>query len=145
MIYKQDYYQGVAVLQVIGDPRYVGIRKHEYGFIVNDNIFFLVKYTTKPRSPWRFAFTQDELDRTASLIGSYRRLVVAFVCGGDGICALGWGQIEDLMGFDPGWIAVRRGFSGSYGVWGPLTALKRKIPLKGWPDILFGKVAEELK
>jgi len=108
MIYKQDYYQGVAVLQVIGDPRYVGIRKHEWGFIVNGNIFFLVKYTTRPRSPWRFTFTQDELNRAASLIGSYQRLVVAFVCGGDGICALGWDQIENLMGFDPGWIAVKR-------------------------------------
>ena len=104
-------------MPVIADPHYVRIRKHECGFIVNENIFFLVKYSTKPRSPWRFTFTQDELDRTASLIESYRRLVVAFVCGGDGICALGWDQIENLMGFDPGWIGVKRGFGGSYAVW----------------------------
>ena len=34
--------------------------------------------------------------------------------GGDGICGLGWGQIENLMGFDPGLIGAKRGFSGSY-------------------------------
>jgi hypothetical protein len=85
MIYKQDYYQGVSVLRVLDDPRFVSIRKHEFGFIVNGDIFFLVKYTTKPRPPWRFTFTQDELNRIAPLIGSYKRLVVAFVCAGDGI------------------------------------------------------------
>ena len=109
----------------------------DLGYVVNVKCLFLVKYTTKPSSPWRFTFSADEFGRISSHLNSFAKIVVTLVCGDDGICALDWAEAERLLGMQPGWISVKRSFSGSYAVAGSEGLLKRRIPLKRWPALLF--------
>jgi hypothetical protein len=89
MLDKSAYYHGAAVIPVLEDSRCRSIRKlGTLGYVVNDDTFLFIKYTTKARSPWRFTFDQEDIDRCARMSGEYRRLVFGFVCGGDGVCAV---------------------------------------------------------
>lgn len=137
MIDKQEFYWGAAVVRLLEHPRFSAIRKHEYGYLVNSSVFVFLKYSTKARSPWGFSFTNDELPRLVSLASQYERIVLGLICGGDGICAVDWKRLSPLLGDKPGWISVRRNFNERYGVSGPAGGLDRKVPLQGWPLVVF--------
>lgn len=139
MLDKSAYYHGAAVIPVLEDSRCRSIRKlSTLGYVVNDDTFLFIKYTTKARSPWRFTFDQEDIDRCARVSGEYRRLVFGFVCGGDGVCAVDWIQGRDLLGMKPSWIAAARKHNHSYSVWGSNGELKRKVSLGKWPALVFG-------
>lgn len=136
MIDKQEFYHGAAVLKLIGDARFRTISSHEGGYIVNSKTFALIKYTTRHSSPWRFTVTQDEVAQITSRALSDSSLIV-LVCGGDGICAVTWKNANNLLGGGFGWLSAKRKFNGSYTLSGPLGSLRRKVPVKQWPSILF--------
>lgn len=140
MIDKRDFYHGVAVLRVVEDPRCISIIKDTFGYAVNGEIFFAVKYSTKDKSPWQFSITEDEFRGIQSLPSE--RTLIVFVCGGDGMCGIPWDQAKNLMGNRPGWISVRRSFGGWYGLKGTEGSLDYKIPTKNWPSILFEETGE---
>jgi len=145
MLDKQEFYHGAAIIQIFEDPRYERLRKHEYGYLINDSVLVFLKYSTKSRSPWRFSFTQAEVMRLSSIMSSGWKVVVALVCGGDGVCALQWGTVEQVLGKDAGWVSVRRKFNESYGVSGPHGELQKKVQLQQWPAIVFDSPAERGK
>jgi hypothetical protein len=137
MMEKSEFYHGAAVVRIIEDSRCQGISKCEYGYLVNGNKLAYMKYSTKAQSPWRFTLSADDIARLERAVGLYEKCVVGFVCGGDGVCAVRWEIVEELLGSAPGWIAAKRRFSGCYSVSGPLGTLERKVALNQWPGILF--------
>jgi hypothetical protein len=142
MIDKQEFYHGVALVRLLDDNRCREVKKHSIGYIVNNEVIVLLKYTTRSRTPWRFTFTLDEMVSIETLCKGGNRITIAFVCGGDGICAVYAEELYSIMGDNPGWIAIRRNFNEQYGVTGSKGALERKISFKRWPSIIFDSVSE---
>lgn len=125
------------MIRVLEDARFVSIKKHALGYIINDEMIVLLKYSTKNRTPWRFSFTLDEMISIETLCKKNVKIVIALVCGGDGVCAIHAEELHDIMGDNPEWIAVRRNFKEQYGVAGPKGLLERKIAFQRWPAIVF--------
>jgi hypothetical protein len=85
------------------DARCQSIRKlGSLGYVLNDETFLFIKYTTKERSPWRFTFDQEDVDRSIGAAARYRQLIFGFVYGSGGICAIDWVQGCELLGSKPG-------------------------------------------
>ena len=101
MIEKLEFYHGAALVRLIEDPRCETIGKHEFGYRVNQKRFVAIKYSTKALSPWGFTFSKDDITRLQMVEAEFGECLVAFVCGGDGICALSWTIIADLLGNSP--------------------------------------------
>jgi hypothetical protein len=137
MIDKADFYHGAALIRIIEDGRCENVTSHASGYLVNGRVAVCVKYTTKTGSPWRFTLTADEISACEHAVREVGRCVVAFVCGGDGICAVPWQQISGLIGEAPAWIASRRAFNGCYAVSAANGTLARKIARNQWPDVVF--------
>jgi len=138
MIDRQEFYHGAALLKLIADPRCKSVHPSKSGYVVNEKVFVLVKYSTRHNSPWRFTVTEDEFSLLAAP-AVVKTSHIVLVCGGDGFCALHWSKASALLGNSPGWLSARRPFNGSYTVAGPYGTLNRKVQLKQWPAILFEK------
>jgi hypothetical protein len=142
MIDKQEYYHGAAIIRLFEDGRFNTIAKHTLGYIVNSKVLILLKYSTKSRTPWRFTFTLDEMVQIENYIKQNDRIVIALVCGGDGVCAIHAKELFNILGDNPGWISVKRNFNEQYGVAGHYGRLERKISFQRWPSIIFEPVSE---
>ena len=138
MLDKTDYYHGAAIVKLLEDSRCASVQKKGLlGYVINGDSFVLLKYTTKARSPWGFSFDQEDIDRCLKMASEYRRVILGFICGGDGVCALDWSQAKELLAEKPGRIAAGRKHNKQYEVWGTEGELKGKIPLNRWPSLLF--------
>lgn len=137
MIDKSEYYHGAAMIRLLGDNRCRSIRRHEFGYVINDGIFIFIKYTTKGRTPWRFTYSQEEINCLNSVVASFSKIVVVFVCGGDGICALLLQELDKILGQKAGWVSAKRRHNESYEVAGPKMQLERKVPVQRWPLLAF--------
>ena len=136
MIDKQEFYHGAAIVRALNDNRLESIRPCHGGYLANDESFVLIKFSTAAASPWRFTLTPPEVSLIKSQTHPYRSSL-AFVCGGDGICAVPWCTLKDV--FDEGrpWISCSRHFNGRYVVAGANGALTRRVPHNHWPGVLF--------
>ncbi len=138
MLDKSAYYHGAAIIPILEDPRCRSIRKREHlGYVVNEEVFIFLKYTTKARTPWRFMFDKEDVDRTEKMSKEHRRVVFGFVCGGDGVCGVDGVQCRDVLGENPSWIAAARRHNQRYEVWGAEGTLPRKVPINRWPSLIF--------
>lgn len=138
MLDRSEYYHGAAVVRLLEHKGCRSVRKRELlGYIVNETAFVLLKYTTKARTPWGFTFDQEDVDRCLRMASEYQAVVLGLICGGDGVCALHWQEVQALLGDKPGRVAAGRRHNESYGVWGTLGELKRKVPVARWPSLLF--------
>lgn len=143
VIDKQAYYRGAAIFQLIEDERMENVRRVRPGFIVNDHIFVLVKYTAKVASPWQFTFSEAERDAIEEHRGTLE-VVLALVCGGDGICALRWDDVEPILDAPPTWVSASRKVNKRYRVTGSNGEMRRRVPRNNWPGMVFdGKVATQ--
>lgn len=137
MIEKLEFYHGAALVRLIEDARCNRIAKHACGYLVNQSRIIAIKYSTKAHSPWGFTFSQDDLTRISKAEQGSKGCIVAFVCGGDGVCVLFWTTVVALLGNLPGRIGAKRGFGGCYAVTGPSGELKGKVAMNRWPAIVF--------
>ena len=137
MLDKQSFYHGVALIRLLDSDRCQKICRHEFGFKVNDSVFIFFKYRTNSRSPWRFLFSPEEVEKLNQVKKSVKATIVALICGGDGICALDWSDGARLIGDEAGWISVQRKHKEQYAVTGSRDDLGGKVPLKRWPQIVF--------
>lgn len=137
MIDKQEFYWGAAIVRLLEDSKCTSVQKHEYGYVVNSNVFVFLKYSTKARTPWGFSFSNDEISCLNPISSQYEKTVVGLICGGDGICAMDRLRLITLLAEKAGWISVRRKFNERYGVSGPAGGLDRKVPLQSWPLLVF--------
>ncbi|MDD4762007.1 MAG: hypothetical protein PHZ25_03235 [Candidatus Pacebacteria bacterium] len=140
MLDKLEFYHGAALVRLMEHPQCRSVRKCGLGYVVNDEVYVLVKYTTKHRSPWRFSFDHDDLSGLKSDAQTWKTAVVALVCGGDGVCALTMGQCDRLLGGGMGWISAKRGFNESYAVAGSADELEHKVPVMFWPLLVFESI-----
>lgn len=137
MIDKQEFYHGAAVMRILDDKRCRNITKYDFGYLVNDNVFVFMKYSAKSRSPWGFSFSEHEIVRINSVPSCVTKIVIALICGGDGICAISFQYLEKISGGKSGRISAKRAFGEQYKVSGPVATLKGKIPLNQWPQSIF--------
>jgi hypothetical protein len=137
MIEKLEFYHGAALVRVIEDPRCKTIAKHACGYRVNDTRILAIKYSTKANSPWGFTFSQEDISRFSAANDEFGDCSLALVCGGDGVCALSWATVAELLAHAPGRIAAKRGFAGCYAVNGSAGSLKGKVAMNRWPAIVF--------
>lgn len=137
MIDKADYYHGAALATALHDARCIDVARWPPGYLVNDSVLAIVKYTTKAGSPWQFTFTTEDVTRLQHCPDGVERVVIALVCGGDGICAVSADAACALLDDAAGAISIRRKFRGWYGISGPAGRLEAKVAQKRWPDILF--------
>jgi hypothetical protein len=137
VIDKADFYHGAALAQALDDTRCVDVARCFPGYLVNDAVLAMIKYTTKNHSPWQFTFSAEDVSRLKHCPDGVDRVVLALVCGGDGICAFSAESAGALLDGAAAWIAVRRKFRGWYGVSGPAGKMEKKVAVRQWPDILF--------
>lgn len=140
MIDKQEFYHGAAIVRLLEDKRCHNIGKHEFGYIVNNDVYIFLKYRTKSRSPWTFCFSREENRRLNEQANAFKKIIIVLICGGDGICAILLQDAETILGYKEGRITVKRKFNEQYGVYGTVGALKGKISLQKWPGIVFDKI-----
>jgi hypothetical protein len=137
MIDKADFYHGAALAKALDDPRCVNVSRCPLGYLVNDAILALIKYTTKSHSPWQFTFSVEDVARLQHCPDRVDQVVLALVCGGDGICTISAESACVLLGNAPAWIAARRKFREWYGLSGPAGRMETKVAVSRWPEILF--------
>ena len=136
MIDKQEFYHGAALYRLIEDSRFAGIKVYDGGFVTGD-VFLVFKYRTKTRSPWQFSFQTKEVEHINNLASNFRRIVIAFICGGDGICGVYWHELWPLLELQNAWISVKRNFNGQYSVSAAKGCIDGKIPQRRWPQLVF--------
>ena len=88
MIDKADFYHGAALAKALDDPRCIEVVRCPPGYLVNDTVLALIKYTTKNHSPWQFTFTAEDVARLQHCPDGVDRVILALVCASDGICAI---------------------------------------------------------
>jgi hypothetical protein len=137
MIDKADFYHGAALAMAFNDSRCIDIARCPPGYLINDSVLAILKYTTKNGSPWLFTFTAEDVTRLQHCPDGVDRAVMVLVCGGDGICTISAETALSLLEGAAGGIGVRRKFHGWYRVSGPAGKLEKKVALKRWPQILF--------
>ena len=137
MIDKADFYHGAALAMALDDSRCRDVAKCPPGYLVNDEVLAIVKYTTKNHSPWQFTFSTEDVARLQHCPDGVDRVVLALVCAGDGICTISAEAACALLEDAAASIGVRRKFRGWYGVTGPAGKLENKVAVKRWPEILF--------
>jgi len=130
-------------MRLLEDKRCKTVRKDEPGYIVNNEVFVFIKYSTKTRSPWMFTFRQDEVEQLNTRATSFGDIIIVLVCGGDGICAVSWCNASHLLGNKAGWISARRKFNEQYTVAGQAGQLHGKVSLREWPSIIFERISHD--
>lgn len=134
---KQDFYQGIVLVPIIKHKFFSAIKPNDDGYLVNNEYQIFTKYRTKNNSPWRFSFNTEELNKINDNKYNELKIVFAFVCDGDGICALKYDELIKLLGNSPGWISIKRKYNEKYSVSGQNGVLTKKIELNRLTKILF--------
>lgn len=137
MIDKEDFYHGAALIAAVKDRRCSEVSNCGAGYLVNSSVLALIKYTTKGHSPWQFTFSAEDVARLQHCPDEVERVVLAMVCGGDGVCSIAADIACGLLESSAAALSVRRKFRGWYGVSGPAGKLEKKVAVRRWPEILF--------
>lgn len=136
-IKKQEYYEGAALHLLARTGKIAGLRYTPPFFVINDCTLVLLKYSTKNRSPWAFTFTADEQQLLESKAAK-NRVVIALVCGNDGIAAFSYRNYLTIAPASKSALAIscRRLHREHYEVRGPVGSLAEKVPPANWLRIL---------
>lgn len=57
----------------------------------------MIKYSTNRLTPWQFVVTSDQTAELQSRSSEYDLVWLALVCGPDGVAALDWRVIEEVL------------------------------------------------
>lgn len=136
-IKKQAFYEGAALylLARTGDVR--SIRYDAPFFLLNECLSVLLKYSTKIRSPWGFTFTSDEQLLLRNR-GSECEIVLALVCGADGVAAITYDAYVKIASLRKSAIHIScyRQHGEHYEINGPDGILDGKVAPSVWQRIL---------
>ena len=135
-IRKDEFYEGAAIVQLLkqGGTQRIGYVPPFY--VLNDSLKVYFKYNTKVRSPWGFAYTPQE-QRALTSSSRSSTIVVAMVCGSDGVVAVPYTQLVNIAKPRDSAIKVScfRLHGSHYEVRGPDGILDQKIPPLDWKRI----------
>lgn len=137
---KQDFYEGAALYGLARTSQISSILYEPPFFVLNGRLSLHLKYSTRARSPWGFAFTPDEqllLQERATR----SRIVIGLICGADGVATLTY---EDYLSVaarrsSAVHIACYRKHAEHYEVNGPDGRLSRKVAPSSWQRILINE------
>ena len=138
LIDKHEFYRGAALIRLVNDVRLKSLTPHASGYLINNGVYAIVKYSTKATTPWRFTFTPGEL-KVVDRELKRRQVVLALVCGGDGICAVSWDELEPYLGESRSWVSCRREFNKRYAIAGTDGELPGRVPHNHWPGVAFAE------
>jgi hypothetical protein len=152
MIPDHGRYYGCVFAQLIDDMSSpIRISKPEgagHGFyLIDERILLYIKFSRNRKGPWTFNFMRDHRNSLEMLVGKFDGCVIALVCGKDGIVALDYVQLRDVLDEEVGEqsaVIVRRKLRHMYSVSGTSGRLPRKIArdaLVGAVTVLKGAVA----
>lgn len=133
-IQKQEFYEGAALHALVCGGNVRSIAYIAPFFVVNDEIAAYIKYSTKGRTPWGFTFTRQEQER---IYEETRPLMIALVCGSDGIAAVTRDEYRRIAALTN--VAIRVACNRKHGehfeVTGPDALLDRKVSPSRWPRL----------
>lgn len=135
---KQEFYEGAALHRLACMGEIPGIRYHAPFFIFNERLFVLLKYSTRTRSPWGFTFTPDEQMHLSARALERHPLVIAMVCGADGVAAIRYDAYLSIAAQRATALRVSCGrlHGKHYRITGPDGHLARKVAPSEWHQIL---------
>jgi hypothetical protein len=136
-IQKQQFYEGAALHILACNGGLNRLRYDRPFFRLNDELMVYFKYSTKNRSPWGFTFASAEqrlLHTKMPRLG----IVIALVCGSDGVAALDGDQYQAIATERPTAIHLSccRLHGEHYDISGPDGTLARKVAPSKWPRLL---------
>lgn len=136
-IKKQEFYEGAALHQLARAGAVTELRYADPFFLVNGSVFVLLKYSTKGRSPWGFTFASAE-QRTLANRASRSSVVIALVCGGDGVAAFSYDSFRTIAPLRDSslHIASYRPHGKHYQISGPEGILDEKVAPSNWRLLL---------
>jgi hypothetical protein len=136
-IKKQEFYEGAALHRLACTGTITSISYEAPFFLLNQGLSVLLKYSTRPRSPWGFTFTAEEQILLHEKAGELK-LIVALVCGADGVAAFTFDSYLTIAAPRTSalHIACYRQFGEHYEINGPDGKLRGKISPSNWHRIL---------
>jgi hypothetical protein len=136
-IRKQEFYEGAALYLLARTGGVKGIEYEAPFFLINDELFLYLKYSTKGRSPWGFTFMPEEQRLLQKRI-SRHDIIIGLICGNDGVAALPYDGFQSIAGpkTSAQHISCYRNHGEHYEISGPDGKLKRKVAPSNWERIL---------
>jgi hypothetical protein len=135
MIREYESYHGAVLSRLLhsagGDVTLRAIP--EYGnvaYLVNKKTVLYTKYSSKRLSPWSFSFNREHHADVIALNKQYGSVVLALVCGDDGVVAIDFDELQNLLGRPAekgAWIRCSRMPREMYAVKGSAGSLDAKI------------------
>lgn len=144
MISETSRYYGCVLYQIIGESDVqVSLRRLDDNmpgfYLVNNKLPFYIKYSTSRTGPWSFNFQTSHREFQKELTTTYGDCITAFVCGRDGIAALRYLELKNVLngGIDPQeTVSIRRRHNRMYQIKGRNGTLDRKIARSSLAEIL---------
>jgi hypothetical protein len=137
VISKRDFYEGAALRMLLSARAAESVVRFQSPFCVLDGeLHVYLKYSTKGRTPWGFAFSAEEqLMMTA--VSKSVPLVIGLVCAADGVVALSFADYVTVapMSEESVYISCHRRHGQHYAVKGPVGVLARKIAPSEWINL----------
>ena len=136
-IKKQEFYEGAALHLLARAGGVVSIRYAAPFFVLNDQLFIYLKYSTRGRSPWGFTFMPDEQELLQAKFPD-SKIVIGLICGADGVAALSYDAYLSVAEHRKTavHIACYRQHGEHYEVNGPDGRLHEKVAPSNWRRIL---------
>lgn len=136
-IKKQEFYEGAALHLLARTGAVRSIHYDAPFFVLNNQVFVHLKYSTRGRSPWGFTFTTDEQIILCNR-ASKSEIVIGLVCGADGVAALPYDTYLRVAAPRESaiHIACYRQHGEHYEVKGPDGKLDGKVAPSNWQRIL---------
>jgi hypothetical protein len=135
-IKKQEFYEGAALHIAARTGGVSRVRYETPFFVFNDQLFALLKYSTRGRSPWGFTFTVGE-QNILQARGTRSAITIGLICGADGVAAIGYDSYLSIAA--PRNVAIHlacyRGYGEHYEISGPDGTLDRKVAPSNWQKL----------
>jgi hypothetical protein len=99
-------------------------------YILNDDIGFYVKHSTKRLAPWRFTFHMEHIKDLVGIVDQHEHCFLVLICGRDSIAVIDKAEILKLLPLgNPGvsWVSVQTSHNTSLTIEGTSGSLKRKL------------------
>ena len=99
-------------------------------YVLDENIGFYVKHSTKRMTPWRFTFLTDHVLELEKIMERHEFCFLVLICGRDSIAVIEKAEILKLLPFASpalSWVSVQTSHNTSLTIEGSSGSLKRKL------------------
>ena len=99
-------------------------------YVLDENIAFYVKHSTKRLTPWRFTFHTDHVQELANILEKHEFCFLILICGRDSIAVIEKSEILKLLPISSpslSWVSVQTSHNTSLTIEGSAGSLKRKL------------------